>query len=279
MNDEQVEPGPNPALSASQRLLQAERRRLADLLSGRVIGPLNLLLAQADIYEQVMARPSTDACSRTAIAVLTNLARQALEQARDMEAGLRLTILETAGLEAALENLTGQVMRTSGLRITLAVSRLDQRLPAAIELALFYAAQTWLDHAAGPAHASQADIQLERRPNRLTLRLADNGIHTQTAARWQNVESQIEPLGGQIETDGHEVRIFFALRPPVELTPRETAVLRLAAQGLSDKEISQALAISTRTVNFHLNNLYTKLGVHSRTEAALYAWQHGHIPD
>jgi len=58
---------------------------------------------------------------------------------------------------------------------------------------------------------------------------------------------------------------------PDPLSEREQEVLALLAQGLSNKEIAQRLYLSVRTVEGHLVNMYGKLGVHSRTEAALYA--------
>lgn len=51
------------------------------------------------------------------------------------------------------------------------------------------------------------------------------------------------------------------------LTERELDVLRLAARGLTNKQIGAELAISDRTVQNHLANIYAKLGVASRTEA------------
>ena len=51
-------------------------------------------------------------------------------------------------------------------------------------------------------------------------------------------------------------------------------MLQLLAEGMSNKEIAQALVITPRTVNFHLDNIYSKLGVSSRTEAAIYALRH-----
>ena len=53
------------------------------------------------------------------------------------------------------------------------------------------------------------------------------------------------------------------------------AGVRLLAEGLSNKAIAGALGISARTINFHLDNLYVKLGVTSRTEAAIYALRQG----
>jgi DNA-binding NarL/FixJ family response regulator len=54
-------------------------------------------------------------------------------------------------------------------------------------------------------------------------------------------------------------------------------VIRLVAEGLSNKEIGELLSISPRTVNFHLDNLFAKLGVRSRTEAAILALRQGWI--
>lgn len=58
---------------------------------------------------------------------------------------------------------------------------------------------------------------------------------------------------------------------PEELTERETEVLRLMAQGQSNKEIARSLSISEKTVKVHVSNILSKLGVQSRTQATLYA--------
>ena len=58
---------------------------------------------------------------------------------------------------------------------------------------------------------------------------------------------------------------------PQSLTERETEVLRLLAEGKANKEIALALSISETTVKTHVSNILMKLGVPSRTQAALYA--------
>ena len=61
------------------------------------------------------------------------------------------------------------------------------------------------------------------------------------------------------------------------LSERESAVLDAVARGLSNREIGRQLWISEQTVKFHLRNLYRKLGISSRTEAARYAYRTGRV--
>ncbi len=69
-----------------------------------------------------------------------------------------------------------------------------------------------------------------------------------------------------------------ALHTAEQLTEREWSVLRLLARGQSNKEIAQALQISETTVKTHVKNVLGKLGVPSRTQAALYAVRVGLVP-
>jgi NarL family two-component system response regulator LiaR len=67
------------------------------------------------------------------------------------------------------------------------------------------------------------------------------------------------------------MREIRAPESPEKLTERETDVLRLLAQGMANKEIAQQLVIGEKTVKTHVSNILSKLGVASRTQAALYA--------
>jgi len=58
------------------------------------------------------------------------------------------------------------------------------------------------------------------------------------------------------------------------LSPRETDVLRLVAQGLANKEITRALGISERAAKAHLGRVFREIGVLDRTSAALWAGEH-----
>lgn len=62
---------------------------------------------------------------------------------------------------------------------------------------------------------------------------------------------------------------------PDGLTPREAEVLTLVAAGKTNRDIAGDLVISEKTVARHLSNIFTKLGLGSRTAAAAYAFEHG----
>jgi DNA-binding CsgD family transcriptional regulator len=59
------------------------------------------------------------------------------------------------------------------------------------------------------------------------------------------------------------------------LSPREVEVLGLIAAGRSNRSIATELVLSEKTVHRHVSNILTKLGVDSRTAAAVYAVEHG----
>ncbi|MBL8161292.1 MAG: hypothetical protein JNJ61_04845 [Anaerolineae bacterium] len=267
------------AHDAAAQASETERRRLAALVESEIISPLNLLLAQANAYEQTFA---ANPQARLAVSVLTNLARQVMQQARDLKGNLHPPTLETLGLEPALEALANQVMRAHGLQVALLIERQRERLPPQIELALYRITQDMLTRATQFARASWVSIRLERRDDVLRFSLADNGIG---AEQTQNLEaglSRLEQLGAAVtlrqgEQGSLELSAAFNLAAPADLTAREMEVIQRLASGLTNKEIALALDVSARTVNFHLDNIYSKLGVSTRTEAAVYALRQGWV--
>jgi DNA-binding NarL/FixJ family response regulator len=62
---------------------------------------------------------------------------------------------------------------------------------------------------------------------------------------------------------------------PAELTDREREVLVLLASGMANKQIARRLGISEKTVKSHLTNVFQRIGVRDRTQAALWAERHG----
>jgi DNA-binding NarL/FixJ family response regulator len=59
-----------------------------------------------------------------------------------------------------------------------------------------------------------------------------------------------------------------------DLTPRELEILQLLLTGKTNKEIPKEIFISERTVEFHLDHIYTKIGMRSRMMAGIWAIEH-----
>jgi len=66
---------------------------------------------------------------------------------------------------------------------------------------------------------------------------------------------------------------------PAGLTQRQVEVLQLVARGLSNPQIADALVVSRRTAEHHVQDVYAKIGVSSRASAALFAMEHDILPD
>src|SRR5690349_6090262 len=83
-----------------------------------------------------------------------------------------------------------------------------------------------------------------------------------------------------LEAAGHRVpRRREALAGPAGLTAREVEVLVLLARGLSNKQIAGRLVITPKTAGNHVEHIYAKIGASNRAAAALFAVQHGLLPE
>jgi signal transduction histidine kinase/DNA-binding CsgD family transcriptional regulator len=258
--------------------LEVERRRLAHRLQDTLLSQVNLLLAQIHSYEQNVANsPQT----RMAFSVLATIVRQLLQDTHDLEASLHPAVLETLGLESALESMANQQRRISGVNITLALQRMTQRLPPQIELILFRTTQDAVERSVQQGNASQIVIQLQRNEQMIQFVIGDNGI-IPTGDILRSVRQRITALGGTLHLQtsrysGLEIVVTFPLEAAIELTEREMDVIQLLVEGCTNKEIAVRLAVRPRTVKFHLDNIYSKLGITTRTEAAIYALRHGWV--
>ena len=85
----------------------------------------------------------------------------------------------------------------------------------------------------------------------------------------QTVEETVYHVVGTRE--GSEV----AIAPVGGLTGREMTIVKAVARGLSNQAIARELWVTEQTVKFHLTNIYRKLNVANRTEAARWAYQRG----
>lgn len=121
---------------------------------------------------------------------------------------------------------------------------------------------------------------------RAALKAGASGYILKRAAEAELVSAIHKILNGELYVDPSMVRVLLNddVPPPVsqtkpieELTPRETEVLKLIAQGYTNRQIGEELHISIRTAESHRANLSGKLGLQSRVELVRYAREHGLI--
>jgi NarL family two-component system response regulator LiaR len=106
-----------------------------------------------------------------------------------------------------------------------------------------------------------------------TSRATEIADAIRAAARGQSVlESQV---AAKMMNRFREPKRSQAPAPHESLTEREMEVLKLLAQGLSNQEIADKLFIGVKTVKYHITNIFSKLGVEDRTQAAIYAHKQG----
>ncbi len=143
---------------------------------------------------------------------------------------------------------------------------------------LFGAAESWLNPSVEMDPFERADY--ERAVEHVRAELGEQGFATAWAeGRTMTPEQAIinwEPVSLPQPTPTVSSSTTASSLSPshVGLTPRETDVLRLLAQGLTSAQMAEQLVIGVVTVNFHVRSVYSKLGVSSRAAATRYAIEH-----
>ena len=125
------------------------------------------------------------------------------------------------------------------------------------------------------AAADTYRAKLEPRPHRPELAPVDAASHLLAEVTAGKLDG--DAVAAVLTAAGHPVRRRRA--GPAGLTAREVDVLRLAARGLSTREIAERLVISRKTVANHVEHIYAKIGVSNRARASLFAAQHGLLGD
>jgi DNA-binding NarL/FixJ family response regulator len=203
----------------------------------------------ATSVRSALAAVGTDPLRRAPIcaaAVEIALAAGRPEDAAAAESELAATAARyaTSGLEATAATARGAVLLAEG--------RVEEALPV-----LRDACRRW--HELGAVHEAA----------RTGFRLADAyralGDEVTATAEQERAQATFERLGAY----------RLAPEPPGGLTRRECEVLALVAGGDSNRQIGEQLYISERTVARHLTNIFHKIGVTSRTQAARYAHDRG----
>ncbi len=217
---------------------------------------------------------------------------RALLRLRDGDAVGAATSVRSAVAAAGVDPLRRAPLCAAAVEIAIAAGRVDDAAAAESELAATASTYATSGLEAMAAAARGAVLLAEgraedalpvlrdacRRWNKLgaaydaagtCVRLAEAyralGDEASAAAEVARAEATYERLGAH----------WPARESPDGLTRRECEVLTLVADGRSNRQIGEALYISDRTVARHLTNIFHKIGVTSRTQAARYAHDHG----
>ena len=162
-------------------------------------------------------------------------------------------IYRSSGLEAAAPQARGAVLPADG--------RPAEALPP-----LRDACRRW-QRLNAPYEAARVRLLLARTHNAL-------GNEDAATLELDAAEAVFTRLGAT--PDAQRVADLRRRTPlPEGLTEREAEVIALVAAGRTNREIAGALFISEKTVARHLSNIFTKLGLPSRTAAAAFAFEHG----
>ena len=304
---------PSPARAAAREMAirEDERRHLARSLDERLGQRLNLLVAQAGAYQVALSSPAqARQAMRTLTSVAAYALDDLHDLVADLSPSdlydlglgpaletLGLRMERRYGLDVTLDLSPGVPRGSTGE--VLAVS-------SSLSLAAYRVAQAALHNAGQHAGAGRVGLSLRLEQHSLRLTVADdgNGFHPPDPLEALSAEGKrglaemvgwAEAAGGWVEISsvfgvGTQVRAQLPLTVPEQpgqrrairgadepliepLTPREREVLAGVAAGLTNKQIAARLGISDRTVQFHLGNVLGKLGVASRTEAAVVALQ------
>jgi HD-GYP domain-containing protein (c-di-GMP phosphodiesterase class II) len=125
------------------------------------------------------------------------------------------------------------------------------------------------------AAADAYQAMSERRPYRGALSPDEAAAQLRDEVKAGRMDA--EAVDAVLTAAGH--RVPRRREGPAGLTQREVEVLRLLAQGLSNKEIAERLVISPKTAGTHIEHIYAKIDASSRATASLFAMQHGLLPD
>jgi len=129
------------------------------------------------------------------------------------------------------------------------------------------------------AHRSWRDLDAPHQAARsrvlIGLACLDLGDVGNAELEFEAARGVFKDLGAAVDLEQVARLLGMPSRAPGGLSAREKEVLVLVAAGKSNRGVATALSISEKTVARHLSNIFLKLAISSRTEATVYAYQHG----
>jgi signal transduction histidine kinase len=151
---------------------EEERKRFARELHdgiGQMLTGLKLHV------EKLRKTPFADEKQKRRVEDLRDLLQETIQNTREVAFNLMPSVLGDFGLEAALQLLTEQTARSSGVEVKYIGKRTNERLPPAQEIGLYRIAQEALNNAVKHADARQIEVRFDRTASEIRLTVEDNG--------------------------------------------------------------------------------------------------------
>ncbi len=156
---------------------EEERRRLARELHDDTLQALIALKQRVQLAQLELQPASHEAAPEsTELDEIILLTEQTIENLRRLTRAMRPVYLEDLGLVPALEMLARETGEGMGISVEFHHQGIERRLPASVELALYRMAQEACSNITRHAQAKQASLAINFLPDRVTLKVEDNGV-------------------------------------------------------------------------------------------------------
>lgn len=264
--------------------IDQERSRIArDIHDGAVQNIVHAIHKLEFIQRVLDKQPET---ALYEISRTSDILKESLHDLRFGISSLLPLQLEEQGFDAALQNLLDEHNEPT---FKIDYERDDfARLPLSLEAPIFRFIQEALNNVRKHAQASCVVIRIRVLVGLLLVEVSDNGRgfdveKVMGAGRslyrigLRAMRKRVEEAGGKWEIvskpgEGTTVRARFLLATPsLVLTQREREVLRLLAEGLTNRAIAEKLSVSIETIKSHVHHIMQKMQVNDRTQAAVIA--------
>ncbi len=288
----QLTPGIEQLAAGYEQRLQAaideERERIAQNIHDTVAQQMADVLYKLEFVQRILDKEPEVA--RREIGRVSDILRESLQELRYNIAALIPPQIEEQGFEAALRTLLDEYKRNEPEVSIDYEGEAVSLLPPSLEAPVFRFIQEALLNVHKHAHASQITIRIRVLAGLLLIEISDNGQGFDVAEVMgksttgsgyhiglRNMRTRIHQAGGSWEIQskhgsGTTVKARFRLAThPAALTKREREVLRLMAEGLTNRAIAERLSVSTETVKSHVHHIMQKMHVNDRTQAAVIA--------
>lgn len=271
-----------------QAALDQERNRIAQNIHDSIAQQFAEVLYRLEFIQRILDKQPDVA--QLEISRLSDILKESLHELRYTISALIPPQLEQLGFETALQLLLDEYRRTEPTLQIVYEGEATALLPPSLEAPAYRFIQEALQNIRKHAQATRATVRIRVLAGLLLIEISDNGrgfdlsqvMNRQDTGTGYSIglrimRNRIQQAGGSWEIQskqgvGTTVKARFRLAThPAALTNREREVLRLIAEGLTNRAIAEKLSVSTETIKSHVHHIMQKMHVNDRTQAAVLA--------